>query len=333
VTRSALNLELEDHQVEFARSLRAFCRSQTPPMPSSQDAAPQSFPREFWRSLAELGVFSMTTPEGGGGTLDVVTAMEALGSSISPGPLPSTFLAVACVPPELRDGVASADLIATAGECALYPWATAADVFIEIDGEQVFLVEPMHIDPVDTIGREPWGRLAVTRTSELEGAHDAIAVADLAIAAYLVGVAVEVIGIATEHAKGRTQFGRPIGRFQAVAHPLARAHCGVLGARDLTRVAAYNTDHGVELGATPAIARLAATDAALQAAYTGHQVMGALGYTEEAGLARYSRAIRHYASLPPSIDHARERVAAGLLRSPVADTNTCPSASAPPGAE
>lgn len=312
MTAGALNVDLEDHQVEFARAVRAFCAEASPAMPSSQDPSPQAFPAEFWRALADLGLFAMTTPDGGGGALDLVAAMEALGGSLAPGPLPATFLAVACLPPEMRDAVASADTIATAGERGLYPWAPAADVFIELDGDDAFLVEPTHTHEVDTIGREPWGRLEVTRIRELENPQQAIAAADLAIAAYLVGVAVEVLGIAAEHAKSRSQFGKPIGRFQAVAHPLARAHCAVLGARDLTRVAAHNTDRGIAAAASPAAARLAATDAALQAAYTGHQVMGALGYTEEAGLARYSRRIRHYASLPPSIDRAREAVAARL---------------------
>jgi alkylation response protein AidB-like acyl-CoA dehydrogenase len=312
VTAGALNLDLEDHQVEFAHALRSFCVDASPAMPSSQDPLPQAFPREFWRALADLGVFAMTAPDGGGGALDVVAATEALGASLAPGPLTATFLAVECLPSEMRDAVASGDTVAAAGEHGLYPWASAADVLIELDGDRVFLVEPTHIDEVDTIGREPWGRVEVTRTRELHNTTDAIAIADLAIAAYLVGVAVEVLGIAAEHAKSRSQFGRPIGRFQAVAHPLARAHCAVLGARDLTRVAAHNTDHGIDAGASPAAARLAATDAALQAAYTGHQVMGALGYTEEAGLARYSRRIRHYSSLPPSIDRARQTVARGL---------------------
>src|SRR5690606_3127741 len=47
----------------------------------------------------------------------------------------------------------------------------------------------------------------------------------------LVGVAAEAIRLASEYARERIQFGRPIGSFQAVAHPLAQSAVEIDAAR------------------------------------------------------------------------------------------------------
>ena len=55
---------------------------------------PMNFHTEaLWRELAALGVLALATPEGDGGALELVAALEALGDGVFPGPLPATFFA------------------------------------------------------------------------------------------------------------------------------------------------------------------------------------------------------------------------------------------------
>ena len=119
---------------------------------------------------------------------------------------------------------------------------------------------------------------------------------------------------AAEHARTREQFGRPIGDFQAVAHPLADAWISLTSARALVRAAAEPVDRarghaGAEVGA----ARLSAERAALRASRVAHQTLGALGITVEGPLFHISRRVRQLALAPPgTAGHAREAVLRSL---------------------
>ncbi len=127
----------------------------------------------------------------------------------------------------------------------------------------------------------------------------------------------------SEHAATRTQFGRAIGEFQAVAHPLADCSMRLCAATALARNAAFVYDSEVvqgeeqegEGGADAArflagAARLSANAAALEAAYVCHQVFGANGITLEGPVFHYSRRIRQLASQPPGDAGLRERMLA-----------------------
>jgi alkylation response protein AidB-like acyl-CoA dehydrogenase len=83
-----------------------------------------------------------------------------------------------------------------------------------------------------------------------------------------------------------------------VAHPLAEASTEVASAWDSVVVAAWR----LELEGDVDAARLAAAAAAragLVAAYASHQVHGAVGFTRELGLDRFSAGIRQMSLHPP----------------------------------
>jgi alkylation response protein AidB-like acyl-CoA dehydrogenase len=167
------------------------------------------------------------------------------------------------------------------------------------EGGRIWRARPAGpVTPVETLGGEPWGRVELLRGDELPGAARALALHDLALAAYAAAAAQRLVDDAAEHARTRRQFGRAIGEFQAVAHPLADCAMAAASARALARAAAFHFDRGTQSAAYAGAARLAAARAALAAAHTAHQVTGALGITLEGPVFHVSRRVRQLASLP-----------------------------------
>ena len=302
-----LDLELDDAQQALADAVAALCRDHC------DDAvvrATDGLPRESWRALAALGVFEIGAGEGG--ALEMVAALEALGRAVFPGPLVGTFVACRLLPEAERRRVAAGDAIVCLAAPPLLPWGTLADVFVEIDAEtrQAFRARPVgELMAVSTLGGEPFARAALERLDPLPGAAEAIALGDVARAAYLAAAGRRLVEDAAEHARTRKQFGKAIGEFQAVAHPLADAAIALDGARALARNAAWRFDQGEPDAAAFAVAaRRSATRAALDAIHTGHQVFGAVGITLEGPAFPISRRIRQLASLPPADRHGREAI-------------------------
>jgi len=114
-----------------------------------------------------------------------------------------------------------------------------------------------------------------------------------AAAAEALGVAQRALELGVEHAKTRTQFGKPIGTYQAVSHPLAQTYTDVELARSLVYWAAWcvaEEDERAGLAATAA--KAFATEAAVAACERSIQVHGGIGFTWEHPLHRfYKRAI------------------------------------------
>ena len=113
-------------------------------------------------------------------------------------------------------------------------------------------------------------------------AEPALALGALAQCADMVGAAQRVLDLCVEHARGRQQFGRPIGSFQAIQHSCADLFRDVETARWLTYEAAWHFERGDADGSSAvAAAKAYASDACLRVARRGHQIMGAIGYCEE----------------------------------------------------
>src|SRR5947208_421601 len=82
-----------------------------------------------------------------------------------------------------------------------------------------------------------------------------------ALGAYLVGAGTRAVRASADYAAARRQFGRAIGDFQAVAHPLATAFAQLVATRTLVRMAARAIDDGdAGAPALAASARLGAAD-------------------------------------------------------------------------
>ena len=115
----------------------------------------------------------------------------------------------------------------------------------------------------------------------------------VAMAAEALGVAQRALDLGVEHAKTRQQFGKPIGTYQAVSHPLAQTYTDVELARSLVYWAAWcvaEQDERAPLAA--AAAKAFVTEAAVAACERSIQVHGGIGFTWEHPLHRfYKRAL------------------------------------------
>ncbi|HWE67646.1 MAG TPA: acyl-CoA dehydrogenase family protein [Acidimicrobiales bacterium] len=104
-------------------------------------------------------------------------------------------------------------------------------------------------------------------------------------AACLIGLADRLITMASDYAKERQQFGRPIGSFQAVKHLLADARVKLEFARPATYRAAWSLATAqTTVSHDASMAKAMASDAAELAARVALQVHGAIGYTWECDL-------------------------------------------------
>lgn len=112
--------------------------------------------------------------------------------------------------------------------------------------------------------------------------------AHCALALEAVGVADAVLAMAVEHSMARSQFGRPIGAYQAVSHQVADTYVDVELARSLAYWAAWcvaEADPGAP--AAVAAAKSFAGEAAVRACERSIQVHGGMGFTWEHMLHRY----------------------------------------------
>jgi alkylation response protein AidB-like acyl-CoA dehydrogenase len=307
-----LDLAFDDAQQAIADSLAAFCAERC--SEAAVKACADRFPVELWRELAALGVLALVTPEGDGGAGELVAALAPLGRAVFPGPLAHSFLATQLLPEKERQAVSRGEVVVAVGAPPLLPWAPVARVWIEIEGPRAFLARPVGpVAPVATLGGEPWGRVALERIEELPASERAFTVYEIALSAQLAAAGQGLVEATAAHARARRQFGRTIGEFQAVAHPLAECWIRLAAAETLARAAAWRFDAGEETArATAAAARLSARRAALDAAHVCHQLFGALGIALEGPVFHVSRRIRQLVSQPPGEDVSVE----ALLRSP-----------------
>ncbi len=297
-----LDLDFDDAQQAIHASAGQLCRDRC--RDEVVKAASGALDAGLWKAMAELGVLALATPDGEGGACELVAAVEALGRAVFPGPLAGSICAAQLLPPREREAVVRGEAVVSLGSPPLLPWAPVAQLFVEIEGHFAFLARPQGaIEPVETLGGEPWGRALLERSAPLGDARRALALHDIALAAYLAAAGTRLIEDAAEHARTRKQFGRAIGEFQAVAHPLADGWVQLAGAATLARASAFRFDRGgpspgPDMLAAAGAARLSAARAAVGAAHICHQVFGAVGITLEGPVFHVSRRIRQLASDP-----------------------------------
>jgi len=110
------------------------------------------------------------------------------------------------------------------------------------------------------------------------------------VAAMAVGIARAAVEYATEYARNRVQFGRPIGQNQAVAFMLADMQAAVDAARLLTWRAAWMARHGLPFDhAEGSMCKLVAGETAVRVTDQAMQILGGNGYTREFPVERWHR--------------------------------------------
>ena len=120
--------------------------------------------------------------------------------------------------------------------------------------------------------------------SEGQGLKIALATLDggrIGIAAQALGIARCALEASKKFALEREQFGAPIAKLQAIQWHIADMATRLQGARLLTWNAARLKDEGVRFSKEAAMAKLAASEAAMWIATKAIQVHGGYGYTKE----------------------------------------------------
>jgi acyl-CoA dehydrogenase len=136
-------------------------------------------------------------------------------------------------------------------------------------------------------------------------------------------VGIEAVGIgraaldrAVQYAKERIVFDRPIGKNQAIAHPLAHAAAELDAAELMCLKAAWLFDHGRPCGREANTAKLLAAEAGFNACDAALQTFGGFGYAREFHVERLWREVRLYKIAPVSQQMALNYVSEHVLGLP-----------------
>jgi alkylation response protein AidB-like acyl-CoA dehydrogenase len=114
----------------------------------------------------------------------------------------------------------------------------------------------------------------------------------ISIASQALGIGRAVLEEAIEYAGMRTQFGKPISEFQAIQWKLADIGTQLDAAELLIWRAAWLEDHGMPFEKEAAMAKMFASDAAMDAAIEGVQILGGYGYCREYPMERHMRDVK-----------------------------------------
>jgi acyl-CoA dehydrogenase len=136
------------------------------------------------------------------------------------------------------------------------------------------------------------------------------------IAAECIGDGRWFIEKASEYAREREVFGRPIGQNQGVQFPIARAYTSLEAARLMVYEAAAKFDQGQSIGREANMAKLLASEASWAAAEACVQTYGGYGFAEEYDVERKFRENRLYQVAPISTNLILSYVAEHVLKLP-----------------
>ncbi|MBF7083748.1 acyl-CoA dehydrogenase [Desulfallas sp. Bu1-1] len=128
--------------------------------------------------------------------------------------------------------------------------------------------------------------------AENEGFKVAMALLDggrIGIGAQGLGIAQAAFDVAKEYAKQRVQFGKPIADFQAIQFMLADMATRIDCARMLVYRAARMRDMGLPYSKEASMAKMYATDTAMEVTTNAVQILGGYGYCREYPVERYMR--------------------------------------------
>lgn len=212
------------------------------------------------------------------------------------------------------------------------PWAGVCDVLIVATANGPWLVETTggaaHTARHDAFTGDPlYAMTFEDAPAEPLGAPDDPAVLDvigrcldatgIVQLAYAVGAAETCLTLSVNHACERTQFGRPIGAFQAVAHRCVDMRADIDACRYLAYQAAWAIDrwrdrpgHDAALPVTAALSY--ATDALRRVFLHAHQVHGASGFSTEHDLHLFTRRLEAFDISYASAARHRDRLATAM---------------------
>ena len=326
-----MRYDLSDEQNAIKQSARDFLGKRYDIRKVRELAETGNYDISIWGEIADLGWTGLTIgDELGGqglGMVELAVLLEEFGYAVAPSPFFSNAAAglllqhagSAAQKQRWLPDIAAGKVTATVGVLdqrgrALVPDAGMASIIILVDGESARLIQgpvgrdtrvetldlTRHFYPVEAADGEP-----------LEGDVGAgMDLVEIALAAELVGVSQRALEMAVDYAQQRTQFGRPIGAYQAVSHRCAAMLLETESARSATLFAAWTA--GSEPARVPlaaSVAKVAAADAGWHVTASALQVHGGIGFTWEHDLHLLLKRAKVDGHLFGSASRHRERVA------------------------
>jgi len=330
-----VNLHLSDEQVLLQESFQRFFAAESSTA-RVRAAEPLGFDHALWNALAATGALSMRAISGDGtgdsSLLDATLVMEAAGKYLASAPVAEAIVAARLLS-SIDDDNASRWLgwlgsgrkivtlaLHETGENPdqLVPAGAIADAVIALEDDRLLLIIA---DPpgaaLPNLGSSAIGRMRspsagpVERVTLLHGpaarALHAAAVEEwkLLTSAALSAIALEALALAAAYACERHQFGKPIGAFQAISHPLANLVTDAEGARLLTWRAIARVAEGSPLAAASiSMAYWWAADVSGRAVAQSLHTFGGYGLSLEYDIQLYHRRAKGMALLmgDPSLE-------------------------------
>ena len=267
---------------------------------AARDAlAEGAWPERLWQTFAETGLAQAALPEeaGGAGLAAGLAVMRAAGRHAAPIPVAETMIAALLCHEagvEVPDGpltvcaLATEHVVTDSAALQRVPWARFASIaVIASAGGGLALYMPVSVfeganlagEPRDDVGQG----VPLAAANAPPPAVDGTALMALARAAQLRGAMEQVLAMTVAYAQEREQFGRPLARFQAIQHHLAE-----IGGETAATGAAVDAAAQAGTRFAYAAAKARASQAAGTVARLAHQVHGAIGYTVEHDLHRWT---------------------------------------------
>lgn len=277
------------------------------------DAERGVWPDALWRAMDDLGLPRALLPESAGGAgLEFADAMAVLRRAAGhalPVPLAETMVAgrllhaaglevphgpltiVAVQRADRLDGARAHDGLRVSGLTHRVPWGgDCGHVVAVVDGDTVALLARGESTRIESnLAQEPRVTLrfdaqACVASAELVGADERLLCdGALARAVQMIGALERVLAYSVNYANERVQFGRPIGKFQAIQHMLA-VLAGHVAAGSAVTEAAIEASVDAPVAFLVAAAKARVGEAAGRGAEIAHQVHGAMGFTQEHSL-------------------------------------------------
>lgn len=255
-------------------------------------------PEALWEAIEESGFADALLPEAEGGAglslAEAFPLLELCGAFVVPVPLAETMLA--------RALLAQAGVPRPGGSMALAQGRMQGDGTLVCDRVSFGRVADWVLAgvgktclllPADAATRTAavsaldatlaWPASAQAGAQAVPGVADVRVPLACVLAAQLAGALMSVFTRTLQYANDRNQFGRPIGKFQAIQHQLSVISEHAFAARMAAQMGC-STDR-----LRVAIAKARTSEAALEVAALSHSIHGAIGFTEEFDLQVYTR--------------------------------------------
>ncbi|MEO5670251.1 MAG: acyl-CoA dehydrogenase family protein [Ramlibacter sp.] len=289
-------------------------------------------PQPLAAALEDAGFYELLTPEdvGGGGAnwREFFEVVLLCGTHAVPLPLAQTLAARSLVtqPQALPPGLLTIAPLAYRSEDGCIeaphvPFARTASHVLAVQGDTLAVFGTADASELATgihgslAATLRWGEGAGRPIAPAISADRFFALAALLHAALLAGAMKRAFDLTMAYANERMQFGKPIGKFQAIQHQLSVMAEHVAAGR-MAAEAAFAVGEGLPTLAACAAAKARTSEAAQLVSSIAHAVHGAIGITEEYDLQLFTRRLHEWRMAHGSEAYWHRRLGQLFVESP-----------------